>query len=185
MNRANIPKWQRLGQLGNSVIPADLKGWLCEERSLTRRLQLYCAWPFALEIISQRWERPLEDERQALDMRLGRFAFVRQVRLLCGQHPLIFARSVIPVRTLRGTTRRLSRLGSRPLADLLFTNRNVRRGDMEYALLLPGNTLHGLTARALGVQAAAFWGRRSLFVFRHKPLLVSEMFSPEIRHVGG
>ncbi len=166
-------------------MPVNLKGWLCEGRSLTRRLKRYCTEPFSLEVISQGWERPLEDERRALQLRLGRLALVRQVRLLCGKRPLIFARSVIPILTLRGASQRLSRLGSRPLADLLFTDQKVRRGDMEFTLIRPGSTLHGLTSQALGIQAAEFWGRRSLFRFKHKPLLVSEMFSPELPLVSG
>lgn len=180
MSQANAPLWQRRGQLHNAAIPAKLKGWLCEERSLTRRLRLQCSQPFALQLISQRWEQPLADERGALGLRAGRLALVRQVRLLCGHHPLVFARSVIPSQTLRGTTRRLARLGNRPLADLLFTHRSVQRGEMEFTLLRPGHTLHGLTRQALSLGDEPLWGRRSLFLFRQKALLVSEMFSPAI-----
>lgn len=180
MNRADAPHWQGGSQLLNAAIPAQLKDWLCEERSLTRRLRLHCGQPFALEVISQRWERPLQDERRILGLRLGRLALVRQVRLLCGDRPLVFARSVIPIRTLRGATRRLSHLGSRPLADLLFTRRSVRRGEMEFALLRPGQVLHELSLQALQTNAEPLWGRRSLFRFGQKALLVSEMFSPTI-----
>ncbi len=180
MNRADVPRWQSRGQLHNAAIPAKLKDWLCEERSLTRRLRLHCRQPFALEVISQRWERPLHDECEILGLRLGNLALVRQVRLLCGNRPLVFARSVIPSQTLRGAPRRLSRLGSRPLADLLFTHRSVRRGEMQFAVLRPGHVLHELTLQALQTGGGSLWGRRSLFCFRHKPLLVSEMFAPAI-----
>ena len=180
MNRADAPLWQSRGQLPNAAIPAKLRDWLCEQRSLTRRLRTHCSQPFSLELISQRWEQPLSDERQILGLGLGRLALVRQVRLLCGDRPLVFARSVIPSRTLRGATRRLSQLGTRPLADLLFTHRSVTRGEIEFTLLRPGHVLHGLTRQALQTGAAPLWGRRSLFRFRKKPLLVSEMFSPRI-----
>ncbi len=180
MSKANAPLWQRRGQLHNAAIPATLKDWLCEERSLTRRMRLQCTQPFALHLISQRWEQPLADERRALGLRAGRLALVRQVRLLCGHRPLVFARSVIPGQTLRGTTRRLARLGNRPLADLLFTHRSVQRGEMEFTLLRPGHTLHALTQEALSLGDEPLWARRSLFLFRQKSLLVSEMFSPAI-----
>ena len=182
MNRTNAPLWRSRGQLRNGALPAKLKDWLCEQRSLTRRLRLHCARPFALEVISQRWERPLRDERQLLDIRPDRLAWVRQVRLLCGNRPLVFARSVIPSHTLHGATRRLSRLGSRPLADLLFMDPSVRRGEMEFTQLRPGHVLHGLTVQALEINSQVLWGRRSLFQLRRKPLLVSEMFSPGIIH---
>ncbi len=180
MNRANAPHWQSQGQLRNGALPANLKDWLCEQRSLTRRLRLHCARPFALEVLSQRWEQPLQDECQLLGIRPGRLALVRQVRLLCGNRPLIFARSIIPSHTLRGTSRRLSRLGSRPLADILFTDSSVQREEMEFTVLRPGHVLHELTTKALEINAPALWGRRSLFYLKRKPLLVSEMFSPGI-----
>ncbi len=122
----------------------------------------------------------MQDECQLLGIRPGRLALVRQVRLLCGVRPLVFARSIVPSSTLRGTTRRLSCLGSRPLADVLFTDSSVQREEMEFALLRPGHVLHELTTKALEIHAPALWGRRSLFRLRRKPLLVSEMFSPGI-----
>ena len=185
MNRADAPHWQRRAQHLNAAIPAKLKDWLCEKRSLIRRLQRHCRQPVTLEVISQRWEHPLADERPVLNMSPGRLALVRQVRLRCGERPLIFARSVIPSQALRSATRRLSRLGTRPLADLLVTHRSIRRGEMDFTQLQPGHVLYELSTQALQTKAEILWGRRALFRFRHKPLLICEIFSPTIVDADG
>jgi len=176
----NVPRWRGHRDLRPTEIPTGLRDWLCEQRSLTRRLRLQCPAPFSLELLSQRWERPLADERLALKIRPGRLTLVRQVRMLCAGRALVFARSVIPADTLRGRPGRLAHLGTRPLADMLFTEGGVKRGEMEFALLGPGAPLCGLTIQALNTEPHGLWARRSLFLIRRKPLLVSEVFLPEI-----
>lgn len=165
----------------NARVPQGLRGWLCEEDSLTRRLRDECTHPFTLELVSQGWEHPLPDERRALRLATGRTSLVRQVRLLCGHRAVVFARSVIPVHTLKGAPRRLSRLGTRPLADILFSDKRILRGEMEFALLTPETPLFRLAAGALETEGEGLWGRRSLFrIAARKRLLVSEVFLPGI-----
>ena len=43
--------------------------------------------------------------------RLGEAAIVREVELLCGETPWVFARTLIPATSLRGPARRLAMLG--------------------------------------------------------------------------
>lgn len=174
------PRWRTRRRQRSSELPTALRPWLWEEDSLTRRLRNECGSPFTLQLISQRWARPLPDEVRALRLRAGTAALVRQVRLLCGERAVVFARSVIPVPILKGASRRLAHLGTRPLAHILFADRSVRRGEMEFALLTPETALFGLARRALGSKREGFWARRSLFHIARKRLLVSEVFLPDI-----
>jgi chorismate--pyruvate lyase len=95
----------------------------------------------------------------------------------------VFARTVIPVRTLRGRQRRLARLGTRPLGAALFADPHLKRGEVEIARLAPGDGIYEHAA----VQGAAdgVWGRRSVFTLKGKPLLVSEFFLPALLHDHG
>ncbi len=93
----------------------------------------------------------------------------------------MFAHSVIPRATLTGPFRRLASLGTRPLADILFTSPSVVREAMEFARLTPALALHRLARQALDVPAEAeLWSRRSRFRLRGHPLLVTEVFAPLI-----
>jgi chorismate--pyruvate lyase len=118
-------------------------------------------------------------EHRALGMKQGDRAVIREVRLMCGDTPWVFARTVIPVRSLRGAQRRLIRLGSKPLGAALFADPGLRRGEVEVARMSPGEQLF---ARAVGsaTSSKAVWGRRSVFWLQGKPLLVSEIFLPAL-----
>jgi len=158
-----------------------LRSWLFEKGSLTRRLVADCGGRFSLRLVGSALGPPLPDERRALKLPVGRSALVRQVYLLCDGRPLIFARSVFPLRSLRGKNRRLTRLGSRPLAGLLFGHRPAGRDPLEVAALSPGHPLHALACQDLAPSPmGTLWARRSVFYPARKPVLVTEVFFPEI-----
>ena len=113
-------------------------------------------------------------------MRRGGIAVVREVQLLCDEVPWVFARTLIPASSLKGPARRLTRLGSRPLGAVLFADRQVRRGDTEVARLQPGERLFHAATDSLVPSPGAIWGRRTLFYMAGRPLLVNELFLPQI-----
>jgi chorismate--pyruvate lyase len=183
--RTPAPRWQLRRQLVGIHVPVDLRDWLFATDSLTRRLRAHCGPHFALQLVSARWSRPLADERGALHLPGARTALVRQVYLLCDGRPLVFARSVIPPGTLKGGNQRLARLGARPLAGVLFGASRVPRGRLEIARLQYGHTLYALATRGRGSPPPVLWARRSLFFPAHKPLLVTEVFFPELGSAPG
>jgi len=176
---ARGPRWSAARRL-RSALPPGLRDRLLDPSSLTRRLQLTCGPQFCVRVLAQGWGRPLASERRALGMKRGGRALIREVQLMCGDTPWVFARTVIPVRTLRGRQRRLARLGSRPLGAALFADPRLERGEVEIARLVPGDGLY-LRAATKGAPHG-IWGRRSVFTLKGKPLLVSEFFLPPLVH---
>ncbi len=174
------PRWQPQKKLFGKRIPPGLRRWLSEEHSLTGRLKRLCPGLFSLRLLVQRSGRPLPDERTSLKLPHAHIAMIRQVQLLCGETPLVYARSVIPLATRNGAHRQLTHLGARPLADVLFASQTMQRGEMEFAHLQAGQQLHAQAVEALGHRHGEIWGRRSLFRLKNKPLLVTEVFSPEL-----
>jgi len=175
------PHWRLRSQLALSGLPIGLSEWLFEAGSLTRRLREKCTHPFQLNLLSQRRQRPLPDECRAISLDPARRAIIREVQLFCGGTPVVFARSVIPFTSLTGPATRLAGLGGRPLADLLFRDHHTHRATMQYAQLRPSHTLHRLARGALN-SAGPLWGRRTVFTFHRQPLLVCEIFSPDLNH---
>jgi chorismate--pyruvate lyase len=145
---------------------------------LTRRLQLACGARVSVQVLRQAWGRPLASERRVLGIKRGGRAVIREVRLMCGATPWVFARTVIPVRSLRGRQRRLAHLGSKPLGAALFADPHLSRGEVEVTHIAPGKSLYGHAADSSA--SDAIWGRRSVFRLRGKPLLVSEFFLPAL-----
>ncbi len=161
-------------------IPRWLRGWLFDESSLTKRLRLRCPQAFAVRVVALQRERPLPDEAACLGMRAGEHGLVRQVYLQCGAESLVYARTVIPFPTLRGPVKRLAHLGNRPLGEVLFADKSMRRGPMQAARLLAGHAVYQLAIEAAPGVPEELWGRRSLFYLGGKPLLVSEIFLPAL-----
>lgn len=173
------PRWRPARRYLRSAVSAGLWDWLLDGSSLTRRLQIACGDQFQVQVLRQRWGIPLAGERRALGIRQGGRALIREVQLLCGATPWVYARTVIPVQTLRGPQRRLAHLGSKPLGAALFADPNLGRGEVEVARIAAGEKVF---AQALGeaISTEAIWGRRSLFWTGGAPLLVSEFFLPAL-----
>lgn len=171
--------WRPLHRLPRYVLPAELRSWICEQKSLTQRLKRSCRGRFQIQLEGQIWERPMIDEAQVLGLRPGACALIRQVYLLCEGRPRIYARTVIPSFTLRAE-RRLASLGSRPLGDLLFGDATISRDHLQAAQIPAHHPLFRLATRKHPINAKALWGRRSIFCLRGKPLLVVEIFFPDV-----
>ena len=174
------PRWQAHTPTARHGAPAELLDWLLDPTSLTSRLQQTCGGQFSVEPVSQLWQRPMLNEAQALGALPHERCFVREVRLLCDGQPWVFARTVIPIRTLTGPRRHLSRLGKKPLGAVLFADPSMYRSGIEIAKLSEGQGLFARATADLPRPPANIWGRRSAFFLNHKPLLVSEIFLPPI-----
>jgi len=173
-------RWHTAAAVHRRRLPAGVRHWVLDRTSLTARLRALCSEQFAVRVLRQGWACPYPGERAVLGMRRGDVALVREVHLLCGDRVLVYARTLIPRPTLRGRCRRLARLGTRPLGEVLFADPTMRRETLELAALTRGSALYRLALRGLDVHPHAIWGRRSLFRIEGMPLLVNEIFLPGI-----
>ena len=156
-----------------------MRGWLTDEGSLTARLKARCP-DFAVQKLASRIRPVNPDERGLSGLRGGRPGYVREVFLLCGGRPVIYAHSVVSVRTFQGAWRGLKRQGLKPLGETLFTQRGIRRFPLSYRRLSPTHPLHRRLASRFGRMPAPLWARRSLFLRAGAPLWVTEVFLPAV-----
>jgi chorismate--pyruvate lyase len=157
--------------------PHALRRWLTDRGSLTARI--VDRFPdFNLLRLRQTYQYPHRDERRHLDFRESELAVVREVLLKSGNTPLVFAHSIVARRDLAGAWRGLSRLGSRPLAEMLFHDPTVARLPMEYRRIDARHALYRRAQEVAPFTAHTLWARRSVFLKRDRPLLVTEVFLP-------
>jgi chorismate lyase len=109
-------------------------------------------------------------EQRTLKLNIRQRALVREVTLLVNDTAWVYARTIIPLGTLKGKLRYLRHLGNRPLGEKLFVNPTMQREGTMFATIssehLPSQLRY---KQALG-------GRRTLFKLNNKPLLVCEIF---------
>ena len=79
-----------------------------------------------------------------------------------------------------GSARKLAYLGDRPLGAALFSTPTTRRQRVEMARVLPRHPLFAAAVDHLDGDARELWGRRTLFQYADKPLVVNEIFLPDI-----
>ncbi|MCR4302502.1 MAG: chorismate lyase [Sulfuricaulis sp.] len=170
------PLWRPVHRVIRSGVPEKYLPWLLDPASLTERIINHCRGNFYVRLLDQRRARPLRNEAEALDMRSGTRAIVRQVQLMCGDTPWVYARTIIPPQTIVRKSHRFTTLGARSLGAMLFADPSMKRGEVEIACLMPWDRLYQLATRELCDKPKMIWGRRSLFRVGGKPLLVCEFF---------
>ena len=172
----NEARWHPATALFSRQAPEKIRGWLRDNDSLTQQLICHCAGQFRVQVIRQYWQKPLRSESLLLNVNSEKTAFIREVFLYCREQPWVFARTIIPLATLRGELQKLTQLGSRPLGQVLWSNHAIARGDMQIARFNPGTAMYNDCQSA----SPEIWGRRSLFQLGNKPLLVNELFLDQI-----
>jgi chorismate--pyruvate lyase len=155
--------------------PSPLHPWLTDRGSLTAKLKAHTN-AFALQRIAQSRTVPHRDEVRHLGFRRGETAIVREVLLFGDGLPSVFAHSVAHARDVRGAWRGLSKLGAKPLADMLFNDPLVARLPIEYLKIDSRHPLFRKAEAAAGPIPNSVWCRRSVFIKRGRPLLVTEVF---------
>lgn len=175
------PNWIGWERLRQSQVPGAVYPWLQDRASLTARIKSACrGGQFRVRIVRQGWGRPLYSELTLLGMRSGEIAIAREVELLCSGTPWVFARTLIPARSLSGPARRLAHLGDKPLGEVLFSDPHAKRGVTQVSRLLPRHWLFTAAVRSLQECPDEIWGRRSIFSLSGKLLLVNEIFLPDL-----
>ncbi len=167
----NQPRW-RPGVLVKNRLGLVLQSWLLNEDSLTARLKNLFAGDFKVEIVSQRWGKALVDEAIAMAISPKERVLIREVILHGGGQACVYARSILPQSSLTGRMRSLRKLDNKPLGAWLFSQKNMRRSQLDVADFQQADMALPVPARC----NQPLWGRRSVFYIDGKPLLVSEIF---------
>ena len=176
----NEPLWVDLLSRHASMVPANVYAWLRDPASLTRRVTDACPGKFRVEVKFQGWAGALNSETRLLQLGLREACLVREVELLCNDEPQVFARTLMPVSSLRGAARQLSHLRNKPLGKVLFANPHTRRKTVQIARILPQHKLFHSAVSHLEEMPEELWGRRTLFLYVGKPILVNEIFLPTL-----
>ena len=159
-----------------ATLKDSLRNWLLDPASLTARLKQHCE-QFRVEVLGQKVEACSALEANA-DILVGEQVLVREVLLFCDDVPQVFARSLLPLKSLTGEQQQLAHLGTQSLGQVLFNHPDLLRKKIEVAAFDQQSTVAKI-AQHLSLQVTQpMWGRRSVFMLDAKPLMVAEVFLP-------
>jgi chorismate lyase len=158
---------------------ADQKDWLTRGGSLTAHLRElgHVTVGVTREAVSQPWP----DEAAALQITSRTPVWTREVVLKVDGMPFVAAHSIVPLSVSSGVWQAMRRLRTRPLAELLYSDRSVWRSPLTSRRIDARDPLYRLAARQMPLERPhAFVARRSVFVRQGAPLMVTECFLPAL-----
>ena len=154
--------------------------WLLEQGSLTKRLKAH-AKNFGVQALLQDRGKPSVDEAYLLRLVQHQHDLHREVMLMDGNQALVFARSLLPVKSLHGDWQGLGGLGNQPLGAALFSNPRIVRTPLQFRKIGQHHALYRRAARYLVQLPTALWARRSIFKLSPgQEILVTEVFLPAV-----
>ncbi len=162
---------------------SKLYPWLRDSGSLSARIHQHFV-NFNLIRLNQKLAPAHADEAALLGVRMSTGVLVREVILRDGETPLIFAHTVVTRDAAQSAWHALRSLGTRPLAQLLFNDKQIISGHLSYRHL---NTVHPLMAKINAalpqLKPRRYWARRRVFEKAGQRLIVTEVFLSAITEV--
>jgi chorismate--pyruvate lyase len=162
--------------------PVELRPWLGEPGLLTARVRATCGDEgTALRMLRlspvelrREWQAVLDVEDQA--------GLLREIEFTCRDRRWIYAASVFPDSTLARHPW-LARLGHSGLGESMSGVADVVREPLECAYLPPDDELVRAAFEGIGAPAA-LWARRAVYRIGEHPILVQELFLPDLGRCG-
>lgn len=180
--------WRKACNISHHIIPSELRDFLLDPGSTTKRMQREYATQTKVTLLTQQWLYPHYHEAQLLNIPLRQYALIREVYLSCQDKIWMYARTVFPNHFFTGKNTRIKHeLDHRPLGKLLFRDPTMQRSEFELALLNPEHLEYQWAMQQhtpetadlhLGTQSNLLWGRRSIIHLQQKPLLLMEIIFP-------
>jgi chorismate--pyruvate lyase len=172
-------QWQSQGLQNNGAAP-NLALWLQDPGSFMQRLRHSGVADARIDIMCERRQLPLREEILRLRLPARRYVLVREVLIHSARGRWMFARTVLPETTLSGQERKLARLQNHSLGSYLFKQKSMTRSHFEWTTLETESLWWRKIQNYLADVQAKIWARRSVFHVRNKPLLLTEIFLPDM-----
>lgn len=166
-------RWNQAKHFGWDRLPARVRRWLLSTQSTSLLIENANGAPPTINIVRHGWQQPYPNESLILGLRRNTYAWIREIEIITGNKYWMLARTIFPRSTLRYAGYP-NIIGDQPIGQSLFRDKSTERSDFEVAQLYGA---HAPLSNALKWNKSV-WGRRSIFLIKGWPLLLSEVFLP-------
>ena len=154
--------WFNLDHAVLHQAPLIWQDWLSYPQSLTQLIEKRTQKNVTVKVLADQRQSLSADEQNLFQRRLKRCR-VREVYLCVDNIPVVLALSILPTSSCTGINRTLLNIGSTPLGEVLF-----KKGSAPILI------------RQITEIPSLGFGRRSLYLLRGHPILISEIFLPAL-----
>jgi chorismate--pyruvate lyase len=173
--------WQNATLLETHSLPASFRAWMLDPGSMTVRMEHLCR-QVEVHVLTNQDDQMTDEERQYLPSIQGDRAWIREVIMTCDQVPWLFGRTVIPLSGAKASLPELTKLKTTPLGKVLFADPTTTRSGYQFAYLTPDNFYVQRCRQSIQSPSEPLWARRSIFHYQGKPLILTELFLPQMIH---
>jgi chorismate--pyruvate lyase len=137
----------------------EIISWLNEPGSITSRIKSFSN--FRLKLLR---DGPGEVNAAEDDLIISNYKEnnIREVVLFSDEEPFIYAKSILPLETIRLGLSALGNLKENPLGDILFSNPEIKKKYMLFAKFESNKRI--------------FYGRKGIYTVKGYPFSVCEIF---------
>jgi chorismate--pyruvate lyase len=174
--------WNRVGSGEIHRAPREWQPWLSDTGSLTQKIEKAIGQKLEVQVLRDCPQSLNSDESRYFHFKLRRCR-VREVLLCANNIPLVMAHSVIPTLSSSGSNHGVLRLGTKPLGAVLFakTRKHSKpKSPREIARLDKSSALWKKCSKHFSGLSSPLWARRTLYRLKGYPILVNEIFLPEL-----
>lgn len=155
-----------------------MRHWLTEPGSLTAKLIARSA-SFRVQRVYQQHDFCWADDYAAIGLNKIEKVHAREVVLRCDEVPTVYAHTVLPLNSNASQWPLFKTLGEKSLGSILFNDRQVRRGALQFARLQSNHPAMQRARKIVNFDEPLL-ARRSLFYRRGGVMLVTELFLPNV-----
>jgi len=163
-----VPLWLPDTALECDAGSARLRSWLTEPGLLTHRMRTTCGPAFHMNVLGEFGENS---------------EHVREIELCANGVAWVFAQTRVPALTL-AQHGWLAHIGNTALGEALAAHGRVTRGEFEYGQLPAAVPLIARALARRNFPPQPLWARRSTYAIEGAPLLVQEVFFPDVGEIG-
>jgi len=159
----------------NFITPSNnLNTWLNSRQSISDKLNKI--GNYRVEVINSKQNKLLLSEKIQFSTYQKEELYLREVLIYLNEKPLMYARTLLPKIYLRGFWGNIKKLKEKPLANIVFENKSIKRSKFDFFVPQKRDNLlkiiNALNKHNLKVVVT----RQSSFEMRKQCVLLTEVF---------
>jgi len=160
----------------------NMNHWIKNKSSFTDRINKIANVKIKLVTNNYKNKNLLLSEKNFFPFHKAENIFLREVIIFANEAPIMYARTVLPRKYLRGYWNDIKKLNTRSLSRVVYENPSIKRSNFLYlAPSLNNNILKNFGSLKIDGKNLVI-GRQSYFEYKRKNILLTEYFFKAINN---
>ena len=165
----------------NIKIGVNLNPWVKDMGSLSNKI--INIMPFRIKELKGRHIKVFNDEKVFFQKKNTGDLYIREALIFADKLPIVYARTVIPKKYLRGFWGRVKNLKNSPLSEIIFNKKYILRSNFVFKNLSDNDELTKRLNAYKIFERGRIMARKSVFNHRGQKALLTEVFLSSIEGI--